>query len=663
MDSNCATRYVWAGFMTAWLISVYVPASAASWDPAAADYTGRRGVTLHVSKLGDGTDGRSWSTAFTTVQAALDAIPDDQGGHRIVVRPDTYMEANLSPAHPGAAGAYNVLVGDVDGRLGSGTRGRVILDAGDPNRGFKSYDWWGNIRSTTQGWSPEHTEPTFSAIIWDRWIVRQLYATGGDGGLFWDCTNRIEPFTIVVEDCVSIGRAFGGGVASCLSRPDEPITFRRCTLWALDFWGDTAGAYVRVENPTLPDRPDVLFEDCTLVSPECALKCGNYGFHTSMRVRVNGCRLVTLNFSQPAGTPSDGIIQSVEQGKYLHVELEDSTLMGYKVFGVKVNPDTVGELGYTVAGSVRAYVQHTQETPPGMHRLGHWPTEVFDAVVPPPMGRTEPWIAPGSVVIRDRCEVAPLIWKGRLCLLECVRPGSGGAPADYYLLVRDVETGEQLARFGEGHGLASAHVHNDALHVFAARYEQDTWNDVTLFRSKDLEVWDREVVIKQEPGESLFNSSICAGPDGFVMAYETNDPAYPAFTVKFARSADLQRWTKIDDAVFGTDRYTACPCIRHVDGMYYLLYLERRQPRWYFETFIARSRDLRTWELSPANPVLAPTALDDGINASDVDLIEHDGRTYVYYAVGDQRTWMNIKRTEFSGSEPEFLKRWFVEGH
>ena len=46
------------------------------------------------------------------------------------------------------------------------------------------------------------------------------------------------------------------------------------------------------------------------------------------------------------------------------------------------------------------------------------------------------------------------------------------------------------------------------------------------------------------------------------MAYESSDPAYPAFTIKFARSKDLMTWEKIPDAVFGKDRYTACPCIR-----------------------------------------------------------------------------------------------------
>ena len=83
------------------------------------------GVTLYVSKLGDGSDGRTWATAFRDIQAALDAIPDDRGGHRIIVRPDTYLEANLSPAFKGAEGAYNELVGDIDGSYGGGRVGEV----------------------------------------------------------------------------------------------------------------------------------------------------------------------------------------------------------------------------------------------------------------------------------------------------------------------------------------------------------------------------------------------------------------------------------------------------------------------------------------------------------------------------------------------------------
>ena len=173
---------------------------ACAAEPSSAPNDVRRGVTLHVSKLGDDSDGRSWNTAFHTIQKALDAVPDDHGGHRIVIRPDTYPEANLYPAHKGAPGAYNVLEGDWDGRLGSGATGWVVIDSGAPRvvvrtnpkaptgnptfmilpdgepdkeTGLKSVDWWG----------PWRCDPGFSAVIWDRWVFRRLYSTGSEGGM------------------------------------------------------------------------------------------------------------------------------------------------------------------------------------------------------------------------------------------------------------------------------------------------------------------------------------------------------------------------------------------------------------------------------------------------------------------------------------------------
>lgn len=59
--------------------------------------------TLYVSKLGDNSDGGTWDTAYHTIQSALSSVPNDQGGHEIVVRPDTYVEANLAPKHKSAA--------------------------------------------------------------------------------------------------------------------------------------------------------------------------------------------------------------------------------------------------------------------------------------------------------------------------------------------------------------------------------------------------------------------------------------------------------------------------------------------------------------------------------------------------------------------------------
>lgn len=615
---------------------------------------------FYVSKLGDNSDGSSWTKAFNTIQGALDAIPNEQGGYKIIIRPDTYFEANLFPHFKGAKERYNSLIGDFDGSLGSGTSGHVVIDSGDPKqKGFKSYDWWSTFRATQQGWSEEHKEETFSAIGWDRWALSHLYVTGSDAGLFWDGTNQVQPFTILVEDCIGIGRAFGGGVASVLSRPDEPIVFRRCTLWSLDWWGDTAGAYVRVENQTMPNIPDIYFEDCTLVSPQCSLKAGNFGFKTYMRIKLERCSLITLNFSQPAGTPTDGIIQSVNDGKYLSVDIQDCTFMGYKVFGVRVNKESEKDIEYTTSGAVQAYIQFKQEIPEGFHRLSKWPVDTFQSIIPSaPKTHTMP-VEEKKLFRRDMAEVTPIKWKGRLCLLESNRPPSGGTKKDYYITLKDFETDEELARFAEGYSLASAIVHNNQLHVFASRFENSNWNDVTMFQSVDLKKWSQKIVIKQDNDEHLFNSSVTYGPDGFIMTYESNDPDYPAFTIKFAQSDDLQEWTKLPDAVFGTNRYTACPTIRYSDGFYYLLYLENRNPGHYFDTFIARSNDLKNWKLSSANPVLTAEELDEGINASDPDIIEWKGKTMLFYGVGDQLTWMNLKYNVYSKSMKDYFKWWF----
>ncbi len=618
-------------------------------------------MIIYVSKLGDNSNGSSWAKAFHTIQAALDAIPDGRGGYRIIIRPDTYFEANLYPHFKGAKGRYNSLNGDFNGALGSGTAGQVIIDSGDPEqKGFKSYDWWSTFKATQQGWSKDHTEKTFSATGWDRWALRHLYVTGSDAGLFWDGTNRVEPFTVLVEDCTGIGRAFGGGVASVLSRPEEPVVFRRCVLWSLDWWGDTAGAYVRVENKSMPAVPDVRFEDCTLVGPQCSLKGGNYGFKTFTHVRLDRCALVTLNFSQPAGTPTDGIIQSVEDGKYLSVDLTDCTLMGYKVFGVRVHKGTEKDIQYTTAGAVQAYIQFQQDLPEGFHRLGHWPAEVFRTIIPPAPIRHTLLPEKKQLFLRDMTEVTPVNWKGRLCVMESHRPPHGGSVKDYYITLNDFETRKELARFARGYSLASAIVKNGKLYVFASRYEQNNWNDVTLFQSSDLKNWKEHVVIRQEADEHLFNSSVCAGPGGYIMAYESNDPDYPAFTVKFARSDNLEDWKKMPEALFGSNRYAACPVIRYVDGYYYLLYLEHRKPRHYFETYIARSADLKNWELSAANPVLRPEGLDEGINASDPDIIAWQGKTLLFYAVGDQLTWMNEKYNEYKMPLKDFFQWWFT---
>ncbi len=341
-----------------------------------------RSQTLYVSKLGDDSDGRSWEKAFHTIQSALSDVSNDQGGHKIVVRPDIYLEANLAPAHQGAAGAYNLLIGDFDGSLGSGAKGWVTIDSGDPDLGFKSWDWWCTMRSSDKHWPHGNNQETFSSIVWDRWTFGNLYVTGADAGLFFDLTDRSgEGFTVIVEDCVGIGRAFGGGVVYPKVRPGEPSVFRRSYFLALDWVGDSAAFLVGGREQEMPAEPHVVVEDCTLVHCDNAIAM-SYASDCA-RIKLIDCRMIVLNFTQPEmGGKSTGILctQGHAASGRLHVDLQDCSMAGYSLFTTGADAQA---LSYTTKGKVQAYVQFKQSIPADFQRLGQWPVELFSQIAPP----------------------------------------------------------------------------------------------------------------------------------------------------------------------------------------------------------------------------------------------------------------------------------------
>ena len=86
-----SARFPRRPFTQAWCIWTALLCLATVADAATTNSTANDGVTLYVSKLGDDSDGSSWSKAFKTIQAALGAVPHDRGGNRIFIRPDTYM--------------------------------------------------------------------------------------------------------------------------------------------------------------------------------------------------------------------------------------------------------------------------------------------------------------------------------------------------------------------------------------------------------------------------------------------------------------------------------------------------------------------------------------------------------------------------------------------
>jgi hypothetical protein len=156
---------------------------------------------------------------------------------------------------------------------------------------------------------------------------------------------------------------------------------------------------VGASNTAPPSKPDVVCEDCTFVSPDNAVQITYPSKY--IRITMKNCRLISLNFSQPAGTPSTGIVSTVVAvPDQVHIDFEDCTLMGYKVFGTgnpKVNLGVVGGAGdkirYTTKGKVQAYVQFQQAVPDGFERLNLWPVEAFDWIAPPKAGNGQASVA------------------------------------------------------------------------------------------------------------------------------------------------------------------------------------------------------------------------------------------------------------------------------
>ena len=153
-----------------------------------------------------------------------------------------------------------------------------------------------------------------------------------------------------------------------------------------------------------------------------------------------------------------------------------------------------------------------------------------------------------------RMENTPVVFKGRPLLVENYRSWDATKPEEQeksYLFIGDVVTGQEIARFGTGFTFVSAFVNGDQMNVFATMNTNKQWTkDIYRFYSTDLKKWNREIAIKREGDEHLFNSSVCRDDHGYLMAYESNKPVQWSF--RFARSKDLSKWEKVQGLEFLT---------------------------------------------------------------------------------------------------------------
>ncbi len=294
-------------------------------------------------------------------------------------------------------------------------------------------------------------------------------------------------------------------------------------------------------------------------------------------------------------------------------------------------------------------------------------------------GERRPLIRKLGTIDLDMVETTPIVFGEKLWRLEWVRQGIGqqywgNRRQTNYFRFRDPAKGEVTAAFADGQEFGSAFVHDKVVYVTGTQGR----SHVNMFVSRDLKTWETWPVIN-DARYGIFNTSICRAGDEFVLAFEIDKPAEEAgipFTIRFAKSHDLRKWTITPpECNFTKDRYSAAPCLRWNDGMFYLFYLEAYQG---YETRVVRSPDLVKWEASPLNPVLRASREDKqianpkltqeqrakisaakNINNSDLDFCEWQGRLVINYSWGNQQGTEFLAEAVYQGTLQQFLQGWF----
>ncbi len=290
----------------------------------------------------------------------------------------------------------------------------------------------------------------------------------------------------------------------------------------------------------------------------------------------------------------------------------------------------------------------------------------------------KPKIEKRGTLKADVVETTPFQFKGKVYRLEWEREGAFSDRSNQkgFLRIVNRETEDEVSRFAEGYRFPCAYAEEDQVYVVGTK-TTDRWYGkvLTMFTSEDLKTWE-SYEIYNDPKIGLCNTSLCKAQDRYVLSIELATTG--GFPARFMESKDLKSWTVMSpEHGHSLGRYNAAHCLRWHDGWFYLFYLEANKPGGY-EQYITRSRDLKTWEPSPLNPVLTASEEDrhpigkhltdadrkklasaTDKNNSDIDFCEHNGRLIINYSWGNQQGTEFLAEAIFQGREVDFLTGWF----
>ncbi len=211
----------------------------------------------------------------------------------------------------------------------------------------------------------------------------------------------------------------------------------------------------------------------------------------------------------------------------------------------------------------------------------------------------------------DIVECNPIVFKGRLYLMEYIRAAGPHGPSHSYYgnttgkpycRFRDMTTGQSFSPpFGIDWCFGCAFVENDHIAVTVTKH----WgaNGHYIIESDDMINWSEPRLVFASPDHGCYNSSMCKAGNKYVNALEfAKHELSPSGDLQcemfFVESTDLVNWQPASTKV----QIEGAPMLRFHDDWYFYFHIGGSYKDG-FTNRVARSRDLKTWESAPA-PVL-----------------------------------------------------------
>lgn len=263
-----------------------------------------------------------------------------------------------------------------------------------------------------------------------------------------------------------------------------------------------------------------------------------------------------------------------------------------------------------------------------------------------PLSKIATWINKIGV-IAPTGETTPIVFNGAVYLIHDAAPNFEILDENGALIHFQNASLEYISGF-ENNGVA---------YVFGSKH--GSHDKILMQSSTDLINWSQPVEVLR--GGLLFNTSVTITPLGFTMAVEflAND----IFRTKFYTSADLINWEPIG-SVMMPEYYGAAPILRYVSPYYYVIYTSESDPAIHhsWNLNIARSSDLTNWQDSLTQVIAASNEPQN--NASDLDMVEFNGVTKIYYlntsqSMQESLIGAGLIKAEYAGSLAQFCEEFF----